>query len=265
MNKEIIKKWAKKVSIAIGSVIAIFLLYVVSVITYQEVYIPHHIESLYQEGLNNPSKAEWVVKQLQSQEYCYKTAQEKALTLMQNYAKKEQLWAQVMLDQYNEEHEIPLNSIVPINKNIWGITLGKSTKQDVWNYLDSMGVWHQELENGSITQTYKEFEFIGVYWDYVNYHFTNNKVYKISFVSKISRSYIKDYYKKLRDMLAEKYTISKLKYTTYSKIFSINDNLTLIELKVGSYDRNPTHTELIFKYTDLRKKEEKLIQDKNSI
>lgn len=64
MNKEIIKKWTKKVGIIIGSIIAIFLLYVVSVITYQKVYIPHHVESLYQEGLSNLQIADSIAEEL---------------------------------------------------------------------------------------------------------------------------------------------------------------------------------------------------------
>nr|DAJ98354.1 MAG TPA: hypothetical protein [Crassvirales sp.] len=270
MNKEIIKKLVKKVGIAICSLTAMFILYVVSVITYQEVYIPYHIEALYQEGLNNPSKAEWAVKQLQSQEYSYKIAQEKALSLMQNYAKKEQLWAQVMLDQYNEEHEIPLNSIVPINKNIWGITLGKSTKQDVWNYLDSMGVWHQELENGEVTQVIEDFEFAGVYWNCVNYHFVNNIVSNITFKSRNEENILEDYYYSLRNMLSEKYSISKNQKSKNDKVkyksqYYLKDSNTLIKLKLYHYCHDLSKYELNFKYIDLKKQNKKRIQDINAI
>lgn len=257
MNKEIIKKWVKKVGIAIGSVIAIFLLYVVSVITYQEVYIPHHIEALYQEGLSNPSKAEWAVKQLQSTDDVDGVAKEKALALIKTYAQKKELWAQMALEQYNENHKNPINSIIPINKHIWGITLGKSTKEDVWSYLDSKGLWHLELENGSITQTQKEFEFIGIYWDYVNYHFTNDKVYKITFVSRMNHRSIRNYLDKLKGMLAEKYTLSK-KFDYYRDEFTLSDGSTLIEVE-SNYE------ELIFRYTDLKLKNKKLKQDTNSI
>ncbi len=259
MNKEIIKKWVKKIGIAIGSIVAIFLLYVVSVITYLEVYIPHHIESLYQEGLNNPNKAEWAVKQLQDIEYSDTKAQEKAASLLNIYAKKEQLWAQVMLEQYNEEHEIPIKSIIPINKNIFGITLGKSTKQDVWNHLDSLNMWYLEIENGSITQTQKEFEFIGIYWDYINYHFTNDKVYKITFVSRMNYRSIGNYLDKLKGMLAEKYTLSK-KFDNYRHEYTLSDGSTLIEVEVES-----DYEEIIFRYTDLKLKNKKLKQDTNSI
>lgn len=257
MDKEIIKKWVKKVGIAICSVIAIFLLYVVSVITYQEVYIPHHIESLYQEGLNNPSKAEWTVKQLQNIYDMDGVAQDKAIALIKEYAQKENLWAQIALEQYNENHKIPISSIIPINKNIWGIVLGKSTKEDVWSYLDSKGLWYLELENGSITQTQNDFEFIGIYWDYVNYHFTNNQVYKITFVSKMNHRSIRDYLEKLKGMLAEKYTLSK-KFDYHWDDFILSDSNILIEVK-------SSYKELIFRYTDLKLKNKKMKQDTNNI
>ena len=265
MTKEIINNWFKRVGIAIGSAIAIFLLYVISVITYQEVYIPHHIESLYQEGLNNPSKAEWAVKQLQSQEYSYKVAQEKALALLRNYAKKEQLWAQVMLDQYNEEHEIPLSSIIPINKNIWGITLGKSTKQDVWNYLDSMGVWHQECQNGEVTQVIEDFEFAGTYWNCINYHFVNNIVSNITFKSRDKEKVLKDYYYNLRNSIFTKYTASKQLKTkkddNHRPQVSIKDSSTWIKLKLYNYTDNLSKYELDFRYIDLDIKKKKEKQD----
>lgn len=263
MNKEIIKKWVKKVGIAISSAVAICLLYVIFVITYQEVYIPHHIESLYQEGLNKPSKAEWAVKQLQNQEYSCKVAQDKALSLMQNYAKKEQLWAQILLDQYNEENEFPLRSIIPINKNIWGITLGKSTKQDVWNYLDSKGLWHDELNNGETTQAINDFEFAGIYWNCINYHFVDNIVSNITFVSRGRYNVIEDYYYTLRNSISTKYTISKqLKSEENGKQihqFSIKDDSILIKLELCSV--GSSKYDLNFSYIDLNIKKKKEKQD----
>lgn len=269
MNKDIIKKWIKKVGIAIGSIIVVLLLYIVSVITYQEVYIPHHIEALYQEGLNNPSKAEWAVKQLQSQEYSYNDAQEKALALIQNYAKREQLWAQVMLDQYNEEHEIPLTSIIPINRHIWGITLGKSDKKDVWNYLDSKGLEHYDLNNGEVTQVVEDFEFAGIYWNCINYHFVNNIVSNITFKSRDAEEILENYYCNLRNSLFTKYTISKqlksIKDNRYRPILFIQDSSTLIKVKLYNYTDDLSEYELDFRYIDLGIKKEKEKQNIDAI
>lgn len=70
--KPVILKWCKKVGIAIASAVAIFLFYVLSLYVYEEYYIPHHIESLYQEGLNNLDKANDIVTELKDIEpYSY--------------------------------------------------------------------------------------------------------------------------------------------------------------------------------------------------
>lgn len=258
MNKQLIIKWCKRIGIAIALVIGMFFLYALSYYIYEGYYIPHHIESLYQEGLSNPNKAENNIKQLL--EKYEENSQTKALNLMKFYANKKELWAQILLEQFNEERDLPLNSKIPINKHIWGITLGKSTKQDVWNYLYSKNMWYSELEDGSITQVQEEFEFAGIYWDYVNIHFTNNKVYKISFVSRIPFNSVDKSFNKLKDMLADKYTISK--NFSSNRNFSIKDSSTLIELETS---RRGRYSELVFKYTDLKEKERKLQQDTDSI
>ena len=266
MNIEIIK-WIKRAGIAIGSIVAMFLLYVVFAYVRFNWYIPIHIESLYQEGLDNPSKAEWAVKQLQSIEYSDDTAQEKVASLLNIYAKKEQLWAQVMLEQYNEEHKIPIKSIVPINKNIFGITLGKSTKQDVWNYLDSKELWHQELENGEVTQALDNFEFAGIYWNCINYHFVDNIVSCIDF--KTREENLNDAYYKLRNTLSSKYTMSKQqkssKDDSYRPQFFIQDSTTLLKLKLYNYTDNLSKYELDFRYIDLDIKKKKEKQDIGAI
>lgn len=256
MNRKIIK-WIKRIGIAIGSVVGIFLLYAASVVGYQKLYLPYHIESLYEEGLNNPSKAEWAVKQLQNIYDMDGVAQDKAVALIKEYAQKETLWAQIALEQYNEEHGIPINSITPINKHIWGITLGKSTKEDVWNYLDSKGLWHQELKNGSITQVYKDFEFAGVFWNYVNYHFTSNKVYKLTFICNAEGS-AKEYFDEIKNMLVSKYTFTKKANANSPLKFYIQDTNVLIKLELD-------YNTLYFKYIDLKAKNGKYQKDIDSI
>lgn len=258
MNKQRIIKWCKRIGIVIALAVAVLILYIVFAFVRFYWYIPYQCNSLYQEGLNNPDKAENNIKQL-LKEYG-EDSQTKALNLMKFYANKNELWAQILLEQFNEERDLPLNSKIPINKHIWGITLGKSTKQDVWNYLHSKNMWYSELEDGSITQVQEEFEFAGIYWDYVNIHFTNNKVYKISFVSRILFNSVDKSFNKLKDMLADKYTISK--NFSSNRNFSIKDSSTLIELETS---RRGRYSELVFKYTDLKEKERKLQQDTDSI
>lgn len=258
MNKQLIIKWCKRIGIVIASVIGIFFLYALSYYVYEDYYVPRRIESLYQEGLENPDKAKNNIKQL-LKEY-EEDSQTKALNLMKFYADKNELWAQILLEQYNEEHGLTLNSKIPINKHIWGITLGKSTKQNVWNYLDSINLMHLELENESVTQVYKNFEFAGVFWNTVYCYFTNDKIYKITFVYRPKGS-PSDSFDKLRDMFAAKYTLSKTFDSKKCKsyIFSIKDSNTLIEIEIDS------NMKLILKYTDTEIKNKKLQQDINSI
>ena len=227
---------------------------------YEEYYIPHHIESLYQEGLNNPDKANDIVTELKDIEPYSYSNQYKYLQLINHYANKNELWAQILLEQFNEERGLTLNSKIPINKHIWGITLGKSTKQDVLNYLDSMNLMHLELENGSVTQVLEGFEFAGIFWNTVYCYFTNDKIYKIAFVYRPKGS-PSDSFDKLRDMLAIKYTLSKVfdSKKCQSYIFSIKDSNTLIEIEIDS------NMKLILKYTDTEIKNKKLQQDINSI
>lgn len=259
MNKQIIIKWCKRVSIAIASAVAIFLLYILSIYIYDEYYIPHHIESLYQEGLHNPNKAENNIKQL-LKEYG-EDSQTKALNLMKFYANKKKLWAQILLEQYNEEHKITLNSIIPINKNIWNITLSKSTKQDVCRYLESKGLWYQNYENENRIQSQNDFEFVGIYWNCIDYHFINNRVSTIVFRCRGDESKLEEYYYDLRNMIAKKYTISKIikssKDKEYLSQFSIKDSHTLIQIKLYNYSDNLSKYELYFKYIDLITEKEK--------
>lgn len=247
--KPIIIKWCKRVGIAIASAVAMFLLYALSYYIYEDYYIPHHIDSLYQEGLENPNKAENNIKQL-LKEY-EEDSQTKALNLMKFYANKKELWAQILLEQYNEERGLTLNSKIPINKHIWGITLGKSTKQDVLNYLDSINLMHLELENESVTQVLEGFEFAGVFWDGAYCYFSNNKIYKIRFWHKTD-----SFDSNLMDMLTTKYTLSGKFDGSY---ISIKDSCTLIELS------HPFEKVVRLEYTDIKAKSKKLQQDISSI
>lgn len=249
MNKQLIIKWCKRVGIVIASVIGTFFLYALSYYVYEDYYVPRRIESLYQEGLENPDKAKNNIKQL-LKEY-EEDSQTKALNLMKFYADKNELWAQILLEQYNEEHGLTLNSKIPINKHIWGITLGKSTKQDVWNYLDSINLMHLELENGSVTQVFDGFEFAGVFWDKAYCYFSNNKIYKIRFWHTTD-----SFDSGLMNMLTTKYTLSK-KFN--SSNISIKDSCTLIELNY------PYSRAVRLEYTDIKTKNKKLQQDINSI
>lgn len=251
MNNQLIIKWCKRVGIVIASVIGMFFLYALSYYVYEDYYIPHRIESLYQEGLSNPNKAEAIVSELEDIELHSYSNEYKYLQLINHYADKKELWAQILLEQFNKGRGLTLNSKIPINKHIWGITLGKSTKQDVLNYLDSINLMHLELENGSITQVLDGFEFAGVFWDKAYCYFSNNKIYKIRFWHTTN-----SFDSNLMDMLTTKYTLSK-KFD--SSNISIKDSCTLIELNY------PYSRAVRLEYTDIKAKNKKLQQDINSI
>lgn len=95
MNKEIIKKWVKKVGIAIGSVIAIFLLYVVFAYVRFYWYIPYQCDSLYQNGLTNESQAANSITKLLVIDS--DIAHDKAIQLLTVYAEKGNIKYQIML------------------------------------------------------------------------------------------------------------------------------------------------------------------------
>lgn len=251
MDRLLIIKWCKRVGIVIASVIGMFFLYALSYYVYEDYYIPHRIESLYQEGLSNPNKAEAIVSELEDIEPYSYSNEYKYLQLINHYADKKELWAQILLEQFNKGRGLTLNSKIPINKHIWGITLGKSTKQDVLNYLDSINLMHLELENGSVTQVLDGFEFAGVFWDKAYCYFSNNKIYKIRFWHTTD-----SFDSGLMNMLTTKYTLSK-KFD--SSNISIKDSCTLIELNY------PYSRAVRLEYTDIKAKDKKLQQDLNSI
>nr|DAF12137.1 MAG TPA: Sel1-like repeat [Crassvirales sp.] len=103
MNKLIILKWCKRVGIAICSILLLLLLSFLSYIgydKYKEYCISNHIEFLYQEGINSPSKATIIVKQLldiDSINYHNSNARTKAVDLLTKYARKNNTDCQMLL------------------------------------------------------------------------------------------------------------------------------------------------------------------------
>lgn len=163
MNSMVIK-WGKRAGIIVCLGMTGLMLYALSYYVYWNWYVPYHTDSLYQEAIQNPNKSEEIAQQLFDMEDHTSGSNDKALKLITYYAEKGRAGSQKMLEQYNVDNGLPIESKIPINRHIFGIDLGKSTKQDVWNYLDYNSLQHQELENGSITQCYNDFEFAGVYW-----------------------------------------------------------------------------------------------------
>lgn len=255
--KNQVKKWLKRVTIVIGVCLTIFLLYVAALWSYWNWYVPYHCKSLYNEGINNPSKAESIAKQLYDSNDPYGESNSRAIDLITFYVKKKEQWAQIMLEQYNEKHGITIESITSINRNIGGVCLGNSTKQDVLKYLNTENLSYQDLGNGDIIKVYSDYKFAGVYWDYVYYCFTNDKVYKVLFTLK-SSAHSETFYK-LKDMLANKYTQSKNLSSKQQDVFSLTDSSTTVILD------NSHFKELRCEYKDTHLEKSKELQDLESL
>lgn len=95
MNKQIITKWCKRVGIAIGSIIGIFLFYIAFAYIQFNWYIPYHCNSLYQEGKKDSSKAEKNVIVLLNMES--DVANNTAIKLLSFYAEKGNIKSQIAL------------------------------------------------------------------------------------------------------------------------------------------------------------------------
>lgn len=94
MNRQIIK-WTKKAGIVIGSVIAMFLLYVVFAYVRFNWYIPYYCNSLYQEGITNSNVAEINITKLLTMN-C-DLAHDKAIKLLNFYAENGSVKFQIQL------------------------------------------------------------------------------------------------------------------------------------------------------------------------
>lgn len=255
MNKQMLFKWCKRIIIVLSFILSMLVLYIICRWIYWFLYTPWYCNYQYQKGIEDSLRVENIAKQLFNINDPLGKADTKALELITYYAQKGNYNAQIMLEQYNEKHEIAIESNISINKHIWGISLGKSTKQDVVQYLDSIGIGYQKINNDSIIQVYDSFVFAGVYWNHAYYCFTNDVVYKIIFELK-SREHSK-YFSELKSLLARKYTKSKKFESKYNdgRKFLLKDSNTQIELD------NSHFKELIYKYIDTTLEKEKETQN----
>ena len=114
MNKQRIIKWCKRIGIVICSILFLLLLSFLSYIGYDKYKgfrISNHIESLYQEAIDNPSKVIIIVKQLlviDSTNYYNSNARIKAVDLLTKYAQKNNTDCQILLadcliEEFKEE------------------------------------------------------------------------------------------------------------------------------------------------------------------
>ena len=95
MNKQIIIKWCKRIGIAIASITAILLLYIIFTFVQFYWYTPYQCNSLYKEGISNESKAITNINKLLN--INSDLAHSKALELLTFYSEKGNTKFQVLL------------------------------------------------------------------------------------------------------------------------------------------------------------------------
>lgn len=95
MNKQIIIKWYKRIGIAIASITAILLLYIIFTFVQFYWYTPYQCNSLYKEGISNENKAITNINKLL--DINSNLAHNKALELLTFYSEKGNTKFQVLL------------------------------------------------------------------------------------------------------------------------------------------------------------------------
>ena len=142
----------------------------------------------------------------------------------------------------------PSNSFKGINRNIDGLVLAKSTKQDVINLMKKNNLRYIKKENGDCLEASGEYNYGGVSWSTIEYRFHNNILWQVVFSktgSGPSGSTIVFDYSNLKESLLRKYK------EYYSPVFaddlSFSDNATYIAVFGG---RPEVNQKLQLRYTD---------------
>lgn len=127
-----------------------------------------------------------------------------------------------------------------INRVFWGVTLGRSTKQQVNNVLFRKGYTVETEPDGSLCVNVNNVNFGGAYWTYVSFGFVDNKLFQITFQNneKQSPGKIDDTYNKLKTNLDKKYGSFILRVQPKEgtgKASYYSDTKTLVSLMLNSH------------------------------
>ena len=127
-----------------------------------------------------------------------------------------------------------------INRVFWGVTLGRSTKQQVRNALVQKGYTVKTEPDGSLCVNVNNVNFGGAYWTYVSFSFVDDKLYQVWFQNNEEQSPIKidDTYDKLKTNLDKKYGtfVFQVQPTEGTeKVSNYTDTKTLVSLMLRSY------------------------------
>ena len=131
-----------------------------------------------------------------------------------------------------------------IKRNIDGVTLGVSTKQNVITHLKKKNLPYKYIEGGDVIMSFKDNTFGGVMWFAIYYRFHKNIVYKITYSkyannSDVFNSSIDSEFSNLKSSLLRKYRpyITDSKYERLlSNTILFHDRTTEIELGKGYYE-----------------------------
>ena len=144
-----------------------------------------------------------------------------------------------------------------INTHIWGLTIGKSTKQQVKNVLLQKGYRYEKVNNKTNVQAYCISPKDGIYfggsnWEYVFFNFYKNILYCIGFQNEKYNSAVDIYstFDLLKNRLNQKYS----SYITNSDYYEIdyNDGETWIWLSIYDDDSSYDNKFISLEYTNYK-------------
>lgn len=147
-------------------------------------------------------------------------------------------------------HVICINLNAQIQRNILGLTLGKSSPTETVNILRNRNLNVEKMGMGTSTLYVKEVFFAGKIWTFVILEFFHDKLCKIEFVE--PRKFSSQ--EKLNKLWETIYDTIKTKYREYivkdNKDYYINcsDRITIIE---AGFQNKAKDTQLILHYMDI--------------
>lgn len=135
---------------------------------------------------------------------------------------------------------VPILCFAQINKTIWGVTLGKSTKQQVKTMLVNKGYTVRVEPDGSLYVDVNNISFGGAYWTYIAFSFVDGKLYQVWFQNNEKQSPVKieEAFKKTKNFLNEKYihySVEARPSDTIEEVSDFADGKTYVSLMINRY------------------------------
>lgn len=141
-----------------------------------------------------------------------------------------------------------------INRNIGGVILGETTKEEVKSHLLEKRNFYEDKDDGNAIQSVNEISFGGVLWSRVYYEFYKDILFRATFTKVVrgKENEIRSKYKELRENLYRKYMkrIPKDNSKDYSPKTQIKDKSSFIKLSITQDSRRPGTKYLKLTYLD---------------